>query len=247
MGSRWGVDTASVITPGLASGAQYGGNTAFLGRYFYHTFTPGYRYQDGESGVLVANTSNVRWIVPLCSPSYALSGGSYTNGVNVATDFCNYLRDRLNTGASPKVHLPTLRYDSYGNPILRVYLNVEPDQPLTQDFWNGWAYTVSMYNYGGVHPFFPCAYINPAALNHCAVVGGNGGYYVCHGIWSQQPQTGPCSIPGPGWGPNNCGGVVGGTKLWQYRIAGSCGTSYDYDLSTPANGDDEAFYMLYIY
>lgn len=247
MASRWGVDSASVISPGLASGATYGGNTAFWGRYFYHSSTPGYQFQDGESGTLVANTSNIRWIVPLCSPYYTLSGGSYTDGVNVATAFCNYLRDRLNSGASPKIHLPTLRHDSSGNPIHRVYLNVEPDQPLTQSFWDGWAYTVSAYNYNGVYPFFPCAYINRDALNHCAVVGGNSGYYTCHGIWAQQPQTGPCSIPGPAWGPNDCAGVVGGTKLWQYRINNTCGTNVDFNLSTPAGGDDEAAYMLYIY
>lgn len=247
MGSHWGVDTASVINSSLASGAQYGGNTAFWGRYFYHTSTSSYRYQDGESGVLVSYTSSIRWIVPICSPSYALSGGSFTDGTNVAIDFCNYMSDRLNTGASPKVHLPTLRHDSYGNPIQRVYLDVEPDQPLTQEFWNGWASTVSGYNYGGVYPFFPCAYIKPTALDHCYTVGGNSGAYTCHGIWSQQPQIGPCSIPGPSWAPDNCDSVVGGTKLWQYEIADTCGTAVDFDLSTPANGDDETYYMLYIY
>lgn len=244
MGSRWGVDTASQITSTLASGANYSGNTAFWGRYFLHTFTPSYRYVDGEAANLVNYTTNIRWIVPICSPSYALSGGSYSDGINVATDFCNYISARLNSSASPKVHLPTLRIDSYGNPMHRVYLDVEPDAPLTQDFWNGWATGVYNYAYGGHYPFFACAYINPNASNHCYIVGGNSGSNTCHGYWSQQPQTGSCWIPGPTWNPTLCSSVIYGPKLWQYQI--SCST-YDYNMSTPANGDDETYYMLYIY
>ena len=94
--------------------------------------------------------------------------------------------------------------------------------------------------------------MNPNATvggnNHCYIVGGNTGSNTCHGYWSQQPQQNPCSIPGPSsWAPVVCNSVPFGPKLWQYRIQDYCGGSYDFNMSTPAGGDDETFYMLYIY
>lgn len=99
----------------------------------------------------------------------------------------------------------------------------------------------------GVYPFFPCAYIDRDAQNHCYIVGGE--FRRLHLPWHLGAAAPDWAMrdTGASLGPNDCASVVGGTKLWQYRIDTTCGTAYDFDLSTPAGGDDEAAYMLYIY
>jgi len=253
---HWGVDSLSPATPSLAGTVRSysGGSVDFWARYCNPTPPATTRLEDDPSAEAGAMRNNgIHWIVPICSPGD--TGTDYATGSARGTTFCDNIAAVLSSGAG--IYLPTLRLDNYGNPILRVYLDIEYGATLTQDYWNGWATAVANYYYGGHYPFFPCAYCAPTNTQTCYVLGGNSGTNVCNGIWSSQPEPcsvpGSCRSPGPTWGPYNCDSVVGGTKLWQYAEDGGCRntcgvTFYDFDLdeSTPANGDDETYYMLYV-
>jgi hypothetical protein len=258
---HWGADSVSQVTPSLASTVRNfsGGSVDFWARYL--TPSPGSPLNVAPASEAQALRSyGMHWIVPISAPGEGRINQGSAEGNYDGTRFCDNLAAVLNSGAG--IYLPTQRHDNYGNPILRVYLDIEYGATLTQSYWNGWATAVSNYYYGGHYPFFPCAYCAPTSdptnQQTCYVLGGNSGSNICHGIWSSQPEpcsvAGACHSPGPAWGPYGCSTVVGGTKLWQYAEDGGCrnicgsAAFYDFDLdeSTPANGDDETYYMLYV-
>lgn len=255
------------------------GDVVFWARYFYPTqgigCTIGWETLAAEE-VAELRRRGINWLVPICSPPS--TSGNYTSGYNDGRAFAEAIANGIS--ANIGMYLPTLRLDVSGNPILRVYLNIESEQQiLSLDYWQGWSYGVRTYVYQGKNPFFPCAYCDPTPerrdqygnLIHqdvCPILGFQTGFYTCHGIWSSEPSAYPggpcfwCDEYGPElpyWQPATCNdparGVVdgGGAKLWQYAIAGkcrNCGRSrfpdVDYDESTPSEGDDELYYMLYL-
>jgi hypothetical protein len=263
---HWGVDSVAQVDDQLAAAVNSfsGGSAVFWGRYFAY---PGYALMTNPAAEAQAMRSHgIHWIHPTISPPPSHESAGFADGAADGRATCDGIAAII--GDSTGIYLPTQRHDNYGNAITRVYLDIEYDSYLTQDYWNGFAQAVSNYYFAGQYPFFPCAYYDPAgtyAAHNCYVLGGNTGDYVCYGIWSNRPEAGEstcnyCYSPGPAWGPLNCDSVVAGTRLWQYAENGVCpsfaycgtpgypdfgdGRNVDLDMSNPA--DDETYYMLYL-
>jgi hypothetical protein len=117
----------------------------------------------------------------------------------------------VSLSGSPAINGMIIRVSTNSTLSCMVYLDVEPSQPLTQSYWNGWANAVRNYRYldaNGVsqQPFLPGGYINPKNDSYCATLCANAN---TTGIWTQQfcccgPGGGQtncptCTFPGPSW------------------------------------------------
>lgn len=299
---RWGVDSVAAVDGGLAaqvqgylnSGSNLGDKAFFWVRYFFDT--PGITgIQPGAGANEEAHQmrlNRVNWLVPICAPTEADFAGYFPGGSGpdiagraraVANAFCGQIADVVSRSGGT-IAMPTLR--PYQSPmtgatsyVLRVYLDIETDQPLSNDFWDNWASAVANYPFGSdpntggpQYPFFPCAYVNPNVPATCDVLNrfsDNTDPRFCHGVWSSQPEAYNavcyyCRSAAPDyshaldWAPIPCGDRS--IKLWQYaetvgcaddpRFPNSCRfpdyPPVDLDMSTPANGDDELYYMLFL-
>jgi hypothetical protein len=260
---EWGVDSAGRATDSTSCGdiAQNvqnvgSGSVVFWGRYFGHkvySYNP-MNYDTGAQNKAEAaamRAVGVRRIVPLNSPGLTTTGLTGSAGTSAGNYHGNQVCDGIKsviTNSTGSIILP-------GSNTCYVYLDVEVCYSLSADFWNAWASAVDSYSYGGLYPFYPCAYFEPGDCcvsgcgGHCDAVDGSG--IGCFGVWSNEPE-GPncsgsygCSFPGPGWGDQCwCNGHNPYTLLWQFMESCGCNGCIDLDYSTP--GQDMTTTILYI-
>lgn len=255
MSTDWGVDSVTPVNDSLASSVRSfsNGNATFWCRYFSpfpalpaSTFD----YSGNTAGELDALHHNrINYLVPITSPGSPREGTGGSNGYQFGTLDGSQACLAIATVLSNYSQTIFLQPGPNGSPYLRVYLDVEKDTPLTQDYWNGWADAVFYYNYNGSAPFFPCVYLDPTVLSQCGIVGGGGS--PCFGVWAAQPEPCVCTSPGPTWGSYTCSGVANGTRLWQYDEADKCNRDcgsplptglFDLDATQPFDVYDELQY-----
>lgn len=145
-----------------------------------------------------------------------------------------------------------------------VYLDIETDAGLTQEYWD--AFASAMYSYGVksiigrnpvlLYPFRACAYVNPcdATSPYCSILakystGGADPQYACWALWTSENEPGGsiCTNAFPAWSSTGCNstGPVSCTNLrtflWQYAEPSGCS-----NLSgTPGSVDLDAAHAMY--
>jgi hypothetical protein len=270
MSTLWGVDSLSPIDSAAGGttlanyviNQYYAGNPhdeiVFWGRYFTNAYYPGYVWRgDTEATALLDavrayEPGGSGWVVPIDVPRQTELSGDFDTGHSEGLTFGNAVAAALSTTVS----LP-------GSQTLHVYLDVEVGSLISAAYWQGWATAVNNYQIGSGYPLYACAYLGSigsgTGTTNAATIGAAqlSATTRCYGTWSNQPQLSggsvACQSPGPGWAPNNAGGLP--TLLWQYGDAGVCsanyypGTPVDLDSANPAitgpYGNGEADFMLW--
>lgn len=235
----------------VASNVGKFGNNAILwwGRYFgpYSSYV-GLTTMSMEPGTANINEAKamrgigVNRIAVLYSSQRPVIDQTKANGSADAQKLCDGITNVIN--------------DSQGNILMPgsgqvyVYLDVEANTNFAYAYWQGWSSTVNSYKLSnGASPYFACCYCDPndkpvSGQTHsdpCSILNNA----PCYGVWSSEPEPGPCSVVGPAWNPAACASVY--TLLWQYLEQPCCGTSSPYvdkDESTP--GTDMMPTMLYL-
>lgn len=224
-----------------------GAPIVFFGRYF--SPSPTNYSLDKQNVPLEAQTIRnvgIHWIVPICAPINGIIG-TYSQGHDDGVAVCATISYVISNVPNSGIYLP-------GTNHLPVYLDIEANRTLSQDYWNGWADAVfSARHTDGSLPFYPAAYCNPpnGQGNPCSVL--YNGSTRPDGIWTNQPEL--CSYCNsgsnfPAWGAaQGCSGQT--TLLWQYAEEGGCqgcGRSDwpNIDLNQSGTSRDETYYMLWV-
>lgn len=191
----------------------------FFGRYFFTSSGGGLYSASTETSAL--STAQFNFLIAISSPSSSReqTGGTtgYNYGVNDANSTLNNIISAMQYGG--------MGLGSSGR--IYVYLDIEPDVALTQNYWDGWALTVFNYtappgmtvncpspNTSIVAPFYPCAYANPVVAGRPNnqqtmnvltknTLDGPDWNKACYGLWTQQTSLSSCAAcslnPPPGW------------------------------------------------
>lgn len=263
MATKYGVDSVSATYTQVRCQGNYttlancakniyfgaGAPIVFFGRYF----SPSLRNYslDKQNVPLEAQSIHnvgIHWIPPLCAPTGGI-GGTYAQGHADGVTVCATISYVVSNVPNSGIYIP-------GNHHLTVYLDVEQNRALSQNYWNGWANAVYYARWGSWLPYYPGIYCNPPSGigNPCGVA--SSGPIHADGIWSNQPEYCSYCTSGhnfPGWAPSNCSGRT--TTLWQYAEDGPCRTgcgnrpdwpNLDLDQSGPTRQPDETYFMLWV-
>lgn len=225
--SLHGQDSVSAQTSAKLStqAAWVGSGTTFFGRYVDPTSssTAALNYDINRSNTEFAAMINagIFYIAIVTTPTASrISSNNYSYGVADAKIACAAVDKVLSQ--SPYPQLPSSGF-------VRIYLDDEPEVPVTINYWNGWASTVFNYvstAYPGRIPYYPACYTNPnqRAVN-CTTF--RSASYPPNDIWSYQPEyCAGCRFSStPAWGPYRCASPNGYTSLWQLAIDNVCSGS----------------------
>lgn len=260
----WGSDTCSRADTAYGSStlagtvaSTYSRSATFWGRYFQPTgaacdLVNLENYFQYEFGNLIDN--GINFIVPVCSPGGGRTTGTSAMGAADGNTVCGAIATVVRwsgqvTNQAGRVEIIRVSTNPT-TPSCLVYLDIEYNQGLSLDYWNGWANAVFSYSYNdpaygpNCRPFYPGSYMSPAASpGVCSTICSNAN---TSGIWAAGAVYN-CHMPGPQWAPPDCS--CGGpgwphARVWQYDIDNTCGTAWDFDQST--NGWDETQNIMYI-
>lgn len=185
----------------------------FFARYFFTSSGGGVYSASSETSALSAAQFN--FLIVISSPSSVREATTGTTGFNYGvadanSTLSNIISAMQNGGMG--VNQSTSR--------VYVYLDVEPDVALSQDYWNGFSETIYKYVApSGMTtncpapgspvgaPFFACAYANPIVsgrpnnqqtMNVLTKYSPSSPYpdypwHFCYGLWTQQTSLSTCA------------------------------------------------------
>ena len=243
----WGQDSISAQTnASLDNQASWiGQGSTFFGRYVDPTasFVAALNYDINRTNTEFAAfvTHSIPVVAIVTTPvASRISSNDYAYGQQDGLIACNAVAKVLDQAYRGKL-------GSSG--FIDIYLDDEPEVPVSLNYWNGWASAVYNYQYAGTYPFWPCCYTNPrqGAANCTTFAQAT---HPARSIWSYEPEyCNGCYIGRLSYTPWACGAPSTYVGIWQMAIDSECRScrgsgwpNIDVDQSHPSQ--DERFYML---
>jgi hypothetical protein len=231
MTEQYGLDYCGRISGSelLAQQAKRSNLVSWVGRYFSSrgdgVVTTCDKFNDnGAAEAADLRAANIRSVVPLANPGEGrIASSNSLDGYNDGSWVCQRIAGQV---APSVLSLPP------GGQVY-VYLDIEHNAGITQNYWNGWADGVRQYAFPGPSDFvfYPCAYVNDGdangPINTVLTVGRT-----CWGIWfASYPLPAVCGTPGPTFRSSAFSGLT--THYWQYSQDADCADVVDTDESNP--------------
>jgi hypothetical protein len=224
-------------------GHRPSGTPDFWIRYFDPCPGTGFN-SDPDAEKSAALSAGCKHIGAIASPP-SLSG-TYADGHADGQTFGHSLQ----AGAVDGVSLPS-------NHELYCWLDCEPSEPISSEYWNGFADAINGWEWrreAGNYPLFACLYCAPDNNpNHpCRAVNrynSTNGLYDCYAAWVPQPQSSNSFSNPPAWPSNiaNCAGANNGvpTKLWQWTTQPNNSNTYvDFDEGAPGFNTENYCFVI---
>jgi hypothetical protein len=208
-----GFDSTGGLSKNMFSAAANAGAPLFWGRYFHAPGRKNYRdrfdavfYDKAENNIF--NALSCR-LLPIARQTPTV-GGSRDLGVAHA---------KRNVGAIFEAIPPT--YAATACPAMMVFLDVEPDTPMSKDYYAGWSATLeeeAMRQSSGAVRFLAAVYLNTidqvtiASLRSAVAEGSK-----CAGLWTAH-YTGDRWVHTPAWNDRNAipaGDSIPPVLAWQ--------------------------------